>query len=97
MYTLNRAVLEETLGIGLEQFARRARLERVADVALFRDLDESTKTALADALRPVAVEPGGLVFDQGEKGDEMYFVESGNVALMKVDGATKTVLKTATR
>lgn len=97
IYVLRRAVLELTLGVGLEKIERRARLERVADVALFQGLDDSTKAALADALQPVAVEPNGVVFEQNSKGSEMFFIESGNVALCKVTGTHKTVLKTATR
>ena len=64
---------------------RNARLECVGDVSLLRVLDERTRSALADALRPVCVEPNGVVFEQGdeaiENGDALYFVESGAVPL----------------
>ena len=56
-----------------------------------------TRSALADALRPVCVEPGGVVFEQGdeatENGDALYFVESGAIEISR----DARVLTTATR
>ena len=76
---------------------RNARLECVGDVSLLRNLDERTRSALADALRPVCVEPGGVVFEQGdeatENGDALYFVESGAIEISR----DARVLTTATR
>ena len=97
LYVLRRSTLETALGANLRTVQREARLERVGDVSLLRRLDERTRSSLADALRPVRVEPNGVVFEQGEtaagEGDALYFVESGAVVLSR-DGR---VLTTAAR
>lgn len=97
LYVLRRSALESALGANLRTVQRNARLECVGDVSLLRVLDERTRSALADALRPVCVEPGGVVFEQGdeatENGDALYFVESGAIEISR----DARVLTTATR
>ena len=87
LYVLRRSALESALGANLRTVQRNARLECVGDVSLLRNLDERTRSALADALRPVCVEPGGVVFEQGdeatENGDALYFVESGAIEISR--------------
>lgn len=96
LYVLRRSALESALGANLRTVQRNARLECVGDVSLLRNLDERTRSALADALRPVRVEPGGVVFEQGDEatdGDALYFVESGAIVISR----DARVLTTATR
>ena len=97
LYVLRRSALESALGANLRTVQRNARLECVGDVSLLRNLDERTRSALADALRPVCVEPGGVVFEQGDEatddGDALYFVESGAIVISR----DARVLTTATR
>ena len=66
LYVLRRSALESALGANLKTVQRNARLECVGDVSLLRRLDEQTRSALADALRPVRIEPLGVVFEQGD-------------------------------
>ena len=94
LYVLRRSVLESALGANLVTVQREARLQRVGDVSLLRALDAHTRSALADALRPVRVEPGGVVFEQGEETSDgrdgatetsaaLYLVESGEMVLSR--------------
>ena len=97
LYVLRRSVLESALGANLKTVQRNARLECVGDVSLLRRLDEQTRSALADALRPVRIEPLGVVFEQGDESKDadasLYFVESGAVIITR----DARVLTTATR
>jgi cGMP-dependent protein kinase len=103
VYVLPRSVLESALGAGLAEVARRARLEQIGDVPFLRVLDARTRSALVDFLRPVRIEPGGVVFEQGDISHDVFFVESGTVVLSRRgenspgDEADRAVLKTATR
>jgi hypothetical protein len=98
LYVLRRSALESALGANLKTVQRNARLECVGDVSLLRRLDERTRSALADALRPVRIEPLGVVFEQGDESkdasdESLYFVESGAVIITR----DARVLTTATR
>jgi len=98
LYVLRRSALESALGANLKTVQRNARLECVGDVSLLRRLDEQTRSALADALMPVRIEPLGVVFEQGDESkdvsdESLYFVESGAVIITK----DARVLTTATR
>ena len=98
LYVLRRSALESALGANLKTVQRNARLECVGDVSLLRRLDEQTRSALADALRPVRIEPLGVVFEQGDESkdasdESLYFVESGAVIITK----DARMLTTATR
>lgn len=52
---------------------------------IFAPLPEATLEALAARLEPRHVEPGAVIFNQGDPGDEFYVIESGRVGVA-VDG-----------
>lgn len=48
---------------------------------MFKGLDEQCLTELALALQPVQIAPGEFIYREGDDGDSMFFLHSGNVEL----------------
>lgn len=59
---------------------------------LFGSLDESRLRALIERVRLVQLEAGEMVFRQGDEGDGLYVVASGQVAVVLEAGEHKTEL-----
>ena len=72
-------------------------LELLKKVRLFSGLDETALSALQDALQPLTLAAGEDLCCEGESGDRMFVIESGEVAVLKaVEGEEPievTVLK----
>jgi putative ABC transport system ATP-binding protein len=58
------------------------RVQFLGRVGLFQGCDRATLGSVATALKPVAVEAGGVVVREGEPGDRFYLVESGTLAVI---------------
>ena len=69
-------------------------LARIARLPIFRGLSSEDLQALARRLRPATYRHGQVLFQQGEPGDELYLVESGEVILIgtgEAGGSAETV------
>ena len=100
LLALTRARLEAALGDGLEAVAARARLESLEHVAMLRALTREQREILVGLLRPRPLEKGETVFREGDVGDEMFLVESGEVVIARRRGHRgegEERLKTVTR
>ena len=100
LLALTRARLEAALGDGLEAVAARARLESLEHVAMLRALTREQREILVGLLRPRPLDKGETVFREGDVGDEMFLVESGEVVIARRRGhrgAGEEKLKTVTR
>lgn len=62
------------LGLQLTQMLKR--------VPLFQGLSESEIGKIADVLRPYLALPGQAIISQGETGDAMYFIASGDLVVL---------------
>ncbi|HEX5503002.1 MAG TPA: ATP-binding cassette domain-containing protein, partial [Thermomicrobiales bacterium] len=58
------------------------RVQFLGRVGLFQGCDRAALGPVATALKPVAVEAGGVVVREGEPGDRFYLVESGKLAIL---------------
>ncbi len=58
-------------------------LELLKKVRLFCELDEAALSALQEALRPATFAAGEDLCREGEAGDRMFIIESGEVAVLK--------------
>lgn len=56
-------------------------------VELLTPLAEYERKKIAEALEEVSVPAGATIFKQGENGDAMFIVHSGEVSIKKTDGA----------
>jgi len=56
-------------------------VEFLSSVRIFSDLSDSERFALARSLRRVTLEPGQVLFRQGDAGSELYVVRSGRVLI----------------
>ncbi len=72
------------LGLQLTQMLKR--------VPLFHGLSEAEIGKIARVLRPYLALPGQAIVSQGEKGDAMYFIASGDVVVM-LEGGTVPLKK----
>lgn len=64
----------------------------LAQVPLFASLPHGELEYLATALRPVQVEPGALLFREGECGDHFYVILTGQVQVIKALGTPEELL-----
>lgn len=78
-------------GIDAAAAVPRRRLGLLRASPIFAPLPEPTLEALAARLEPRHVEPGAVIFNQGDPGDEFYVIESGRVGVA-VDGDTVSEL-----
>ena len=53
------------------------------NVQCFAELDESSLLVVNDVIQPVEFEDGEIICTEGEIGDRMYIIESGDVAVLK--------------
>lgn len=99
LLALSRARVEAVLGDGLDAVAARARLESLEHVAMLKALSREQREILVGLLRPRQLEQGETVFREGDVGDEMFLVESGDVAITRRarSGRGEEKLKTVTR
>jgi small-conductance mechanosensitive channel/CRP-like cAMP-binding protein len=73
-----------------EDYARR--VDALSRVDVFRALDAEMIDRLARRLRMVVFGPGEVILRQGEPGDSLYVVESGEVAVrLALNGAQRDV------
>ena len=61
--------------------ASQMTLEAIRSVPLFASLDDEAARELRDLLRDKSVPQNTRLFNQGEKGDAMYLIESGRVRI----------------
>jgi CRP-like cAMP-binding protein len=54
-------------------------LDLLGSIPIFQPLSPTTLEKLAARLRPVAVEAGGEIVREGERGDRFYVIEAGEV------------------
>jgi hypothetical protein len=64
------------------------RIELLGSIPMFEPLPTQALERIARRLRPVAFEPGTTIIEQGEPGDVLYVVSSGEVDTL-VDGGAK--------
>lgn len=70
----------------------------LAEVPLFHLLDSDERAALGQMMEQASYPPGHVIFEEGEPGDRMYVVCSGQVELATTDKlGQKLVLTTVTR
>lgn len=71
---------------------RRTLNAAVANILLFRSLDQEQKTEVIDAMFEKGVKAGENVITQGADGDNFYIIESGFFGIyVEIDGANKQV------
>jgi CRP-like cAMP-binding protein len=66
-------------------------LQRLAHVEFLRSIPPEHVQMLVDYVRPAAFAPGERVFGEGDRGDRMYFIEQGEVALSRGGAEFKTL------
>jgi CPA1 family monovalent cation:H+ antiporter len=71
------------LDLGLETRAL------IAQVPMFAELDRKQLDAVADLLRPRFAVPGELLIQEGDRGDSMYFICSGEVDVDAAGGSIR--------
>ncbi|MBI5883291.1 MAG: cyclic nucleotide-binding domain-containing protein [Elusimicrobia bacterium] len=65
------------------------KVKLIKSVRLLDGIPEKHLTALAEFLRSVSLEDGAILFDEGSKGDCLYFISAGQVRISKrVSGET---------
>jgi len=77
-------VLTERLMEGFQEARPKATLMRMRELPLLAELPDSELEDVTRRLQPVEVAAGDVLFSQGEPGDKMYFIESGQVELRTV-------------
>jgi CRP-like cAMP-binding protein len=70
---------------GAKVYSRRMGNQAWRESSVFRDLDDQQAAALAQLLRPVSLDPGAYLMREGEKADEMYFLQTGSLDVLKVE------------
>jgi CRP/FNR family transcriptional regulator, cyclic AMP receptor protein len=65
----------------MSQPASQMTLEALRSVPLFASLDDESAVELRNLLREKVVPQNTRLFDQGDKGDAMYLIESGRVRI----------------
>ncbi len=69
-----------------QTYRERALLNDLRECPLFASIEEAAIRQLADAADFVSMEPGELVFREGEHADELYIVRRGFVKVSRNDG-----------
>lgn len=68
------------------------KLKLLSSVSLWENVPKDRLASLAEYLQPESYKPGKIVFEEGSKGDGLYFVSEGHVVIRKKmttpDGAT---------
>ena len=83
-------VLSERLASGFQEERPRATPTRMREIPLLAELPAAELEDVARRLQPVELAADETLFSQGDAGDRMYFIESGQVALrtITVEGVT---------
>src|SRR3712207_884365 len=80
----DRGAAEEVIGAGVEETPDRD--------GAFPRLDEPTRARFRELGRVRRVEPGDVLFREGEMGDGFFIVESGSVAIVQGYGEENRVI-----
>lgn len=59
----------------------------ITQVPLFNSLPPNEIEFLAEAMKPIKLDPGVLLFDEGDPGDKFYIITEGQVEIVKSLGA----------
>ena len=51
-------------------------------LTLLAELEEAEREAVAEHLEPIDLEPGALIFDEGEQGEGLVFIAAGSVRVV---------------
>jgi CRP-like cAMP-binding protein len=62
---------------------QKQKLDLLASVSLWEGVPKDRLASLADYLRPESHKKGEVVFEEGSKGDGLYFVSTGHVQIRK--------------
>jgi CRP-like cAMP-binding protein len=85
-------VLSERLASGFQETRPRATTTRMREIPLLAELPESELEDVTRRLRPVERQAGDILFSQGEAGETMYFIESGQVEVRARTTEGRTIL-----
>jgi CRP-like cAMP-binding protein len=77
-------VLSERLRAGFQEARPRATPTRTRELPLLAELTEVELADVSRRLQPVKMTSGDVLFSQGEPGDSMYFIESGQVEVRSI-------------
>ena len=77
-------VLSERLKAGFQEARPRATPTRMRELPLLAELTQTELEDVTRRLQPVEVASGDVLFSQGDSGDRMYFIESGQVEVRTV-------------
>ncbi|MGB9300988.1 MAG: cyclic nucleotide-binding domain-containing protein [Anaerolineae bacterium] len=77
-------VLSERLRAGFQEARPRATPTRMRELPLLAELTQTELEDVTRRLQPVEVASGDVLFSQGDPGDRMYFIESGQVEVRTV-------------
>jgi CRP-like cAMP-binding protein len=77
-------VLSERLRAGFQEARPRATPTRMRELPLLAELIQTELEDVTRRLQPVEVASGDVLFSQGDPGDRMYFIESGQVEVRTV-------------
>lgn len=63
----------------------RAKIDKLQDVVLFRDLELDELESVAEACRELTLSPGETIIEENSVGDSMYVIVEGAVKVYKQD------------
>ncbi len=61
-------------------------------IPLFADVSDDALTSLAAAMQPITLTDGVVLFEQGERGDAFFIVETGHIDIFTREGDHKLIL-----
>lgn len=70
-----------------------ARAERLQRVEIFSGVDVVNLENLGRSIEIETIDPGKILFDQGDDGDAMYLVESGSIDIFSVENGEQKFLR----
>ena len=76
---------------------RGTMLELLRKIPLFSDLEEGALLALQEVIEQASYEPGETLCIEGETGDRMFIIDSGDVAVLKAVGEGEPIEVTVLR
>lgn len=82
--------LPPTLLTELSMFLKR---DVIQHVPFFATASDELLREIALSMQPVVYMPGDIIFSQGERGREMYFISRGEVDVLGKDGRSMAVLR----
>lgn len=93
---LYQGLYKEQTGVGTTARARRRAVEsdRLRHVPLFKRLDAGQLDQIADRLTVERYAPGTEIVHQGDEGETMHFISSGQVDVLCTDGAVEYQVNT---